>query len=198
MKHKINIEKRGKPIISRSNNRLTIGIPANKNWMVIFLLSAWLAIWWLGEVGAFQKIMAGFRYDTAKVFLLLWTAGWTITGIFALITVLWQAFGREYISIENNVLSFRRMILGFGRTVRFDVSEIKNLRVNPNIKEGFEAFSSSINLKHIPWGMKDGSIQFTYGTKQYSFAAGVNKLDASHMLEVLKTYPLLSETSVSS
>lgn len=103
-------------------------IPARRNWFVLVFLFAWLGGWVFGELSASNELFQG-GDKTPMGFLSLWLLGWTVAGIFAAATLLWQIAGREIITLEPGHLSYRVEALGLGRTRSFRASEVKEPQI---------------------------------------------------------------------
>ena len=179
-------------VITRLPQGLSIGIPSKKNWYVIIFLSFWLCGWLMGELFAITSLFNEFGEGFFSLFILFWLAIWTLGGAMAIYSLLWQVFGREVIHVEGKVLSYQRMIFGFGRTRAFDIREIKEMALAKEKAKDSKEKTGKNNLE-TPWGMKSGKISFSYAGKKYRFASDVDKAEAEQLLQLLKDSPNFSE-----
>lgn len=152
---------------------LRVVIPARRHLLMVLFLGVWIAGWFAGESSALQHLLRG--PGLVSGFLLFWLIGWTIGGAFAGFALLWMLFGREIITLDGQSLSIRREILGVGRVRRYDLAEVKNLRLAP-IPDPPQA----------PRGQwVGGLIAFDYGAKTIHFCAGVDEAEARTIAERL-------------
>ena len=93
----------------------------------MLFLTAWLGGWALGEVGAARELFGG-GGNTPVEFLGFWLLGWTIGGAVALASVVWQLAGREVITVNPALLTYRMEAFGIGHSRSFRASEVNSLR----------------------------------------------------------------------
>src|SRR2546421_13130094 len=104
--------------IAERPGELSITIPATRYWYVIPFLFVWLCFWCVGEafgVGLVVGCVVGFPSQeegaggllVGAVFGAVWLTLWTLGGIAALYTLLWQMAGREVVTIDGSCCASR-------------------------------------------------------------------------------------------
>jgi len=93
--------------------------------LTLLLLLIWLAGW----TYALVQIIKDLKHHPS-VFLTVWLCGWTFGGVYAVYTVLWIIFGKEVVIVSEGTLSIRHDVFGLGRTRRFPLASVANLRVD--------------------------------------------------------------------
>lgn len=176
-----------------------ITIPSRKNWFAIAFLGFWLMGWAFGEIavlgvvgtsifaalsGKATEASAGFLGVSG--FLLIWLAGWTVGGGFALYTFFWQVAGKEVIEVSNSAITIAQKIFSFSRPKEYESTHIQALRVSPPIQSMFSPWSNAGRF----WGIGDGLIAFDYGAKTYRFGSGLDEAEAKMILsEITQRHP---------
>lgn len=159
---------------------LEVVIPANRNAFILLFLSAWLVGWAFGEVSAAQEVLSG-RAGGASLFLVAWLAMWTVGGGWAIYTWLWMAAGKEIVSLRPGELCLKRDTFGLGRTHEYDLAQVKELRVSPQVADPF-GWSGGMRF----WGLGGGLVAFDYGAKTFRFGGSVDEAEASQIVAELK------------
>lgn len=160
---------------------LKIVIPTKKNYFLIIFLIVWLGGWFLGERFAINEVFYSETANKSINFVSLWLFFWTIGGILAIFTWLWNVFGYEIITITSTSIFRRYELFKFGRTKEFSASHITHLRLSPAPASSF--FS---NRGIQGWGFLPGQISFDYGAKTYRFAGSVDESEARQILEKIQ------------
>jgi hypothetical protein len=159
-------------------------IRSRRNWIVVALLAIWLGLWTVGEVFVGRAIIrtvgsalsAGAAPDLAggTLFVLIWFTLWTLGGVLALSSLLWQVAGREIVDIEGEMLSIRRAIFGAGRPQEYTAAYVDNLRVVPH---GQAPYRRS--------GFSAGRLAFDYQHKTVYFGEGLDGPSARQMVNTI-------------
>lgn len=169
-----------------------IEIPARRSWFLIAFLGVWLSGWFLGEAFALGTVLSwllGWQLGgpfsgedvvsaAPSLFLLFWLAGWTLGGGFALYTLLWNLVGKEVVTLDSQALTHRRQVGRFGLTRRYDVTQVKDLRLAPPQRSRRGAHGT-------PFG---GIIAFDYGSRTVRFAQGIDEAEAKDLIELLQRH----------
>ncbi|HYL57876.1 MAG TPA: hypothetical protein VEU51_03325 [Candidatus Acidoferrales bacterium] len=91
------------------------------------------------------------------------------------------AFGKEIVALSADALTIKRDILSFGPVRDFDLSSVRNLRVDP-VRGALAAKAYS------PWpGYMSGVVAFDYGAKTCRFGGGVDEPEARDIVELLES-----------
>jgi hypothetical protein len=155
--------------VTSSGGLLEVLIPIPKAWAVIAFLPIWLVGWAFGERSAGADALHG----KGSLFLYVWLAAWTAGGVGAVFSLFWMLAGRERITLDGSRVSIRYEIGPFGRTRRFGVNTIRNLRCSPIL-----VTRSSL--------VAPGTIAFDYGAKTYRFGAGIDEAEANDLVRQMK------------
>jgi hypothetical protein len=175
-------------------------IPSRKNYFAMIFLGIWLTGWAFGEImvgGIFLAGIVQLFFKTPAIlpavgqsgvaglfggglFMLVWLAGWTVGGGYALYTFLWQLTGKENIEVSYDLIKIQRALFGLGRTREYAATHIKNLRVTP---WGADQNIFGRSRASSVWGISGGLLAFDYGAKTFRFGAGVDEAEAKQILE---------------
>lgn len=166
---------------TESGDGLVIRIPAKRNVFIVGFLTLWLGGWLVGEIMApISFLTAAHQAGPGAAFLLVWFCGWTVGGAFAVYTWLWQVKGCEVVTASSTALSIQREVFGLGPTKHYDASQIRQLRVSPQVFNPMD-FRSGMAF----WGIGGGLLAFDYGFKTYRFGAGIDEAEATIILRAL-------------
>ena len=167
--------------LQREPGRLRAVVPVRRNWPAILFLGAWLGGWAFGETFAIRQVFFTSTPLTAQGFLLFWLAGWTVGGAFAFYTLAWSTVGREEIVVDGRVLAIRQAAGPIGRTRRYDLAQVQELRAASTE----QALANRFGRFSYP-GMNRGELAFSYGAKTYRLGIGLEGLDVKLLLEALR------------
>jgi hypothetical protein len=120
--------------IRREQGRLLLESTGQRTLLGSIVLALWLVAWAFGESVAVRQLFFSDAAEGGSWFLALWLLLWTAGGLLALAVLLRGLAGRESIAVEGRTLSVRTGALG--RTRRFDLSGIRDLRVEPAVPPG--------------------------------------------------------------
>ncbi len=164
--------------ISDFGGQLQIVIPTKKNWFIILFFAAWLVGWAVGE---FTVPTAFFNKgnDTAPlIFTAAWLVAWTVGGMFIIYTWLWQAFGKEIITVDGSYISIKKNVFGLGKLNQYQIGHIKNLRIAPM---GYNPWDFRSRMQFS--GLTGGVLAFDYGARTFWFGIGVDEVEANEILK---------------
>jgi hypothetical protein len=150
---------------------LEIVIPAQRNLFVILFLGSWLVGWCMGEISAIARLVKGPQAESEEM-LLVWLVLWTLGGLFAGYTWLWNLAGKERILLGPSTLCIRRDIFGIGKTRAYPLYRIRNLR--PASAPGLPP-ERTVALKLA--GLI-GAISFEHEGRTVSFGGGLSREEA--------------------
>ncbi|HEY0232097.1 MAG TPA: hypothetical protein VGC55_12665 [Dokdonella sp.] len=155
-----------------------LAMPAKTNILVVAFFGAWLCGWAMGEWTVWNALLfptSAFAESGSTGFLVVWLIGWTLGGLFVLLTILWNLFGVERFRVARDEVNLRREILGLGYTRGFDPRSVRGLRAVelPDRMFGFLAAG-------VPRQRSAGPLAFDYGAKTVRFGSGVDYAEASH------------------
>lgn len=168
-------------IVTETPRGLRIVIPYSRSWFVIGFLGLWICAWAVAEVMVPAQFLQGKIPQEAQSLMFAWLAVWTVGGLLAIYALLWQVMGKEIVTIQGQTLTTRRDIGGFGFDKVYDLSQMRNLRVEP---VGFNPLDVSSALQL--WGVGGGVIAFDCGTRTSRFGAGLDEAEAQQVVAVLK------------
>jgi hypothetical protein len=154
-------------------------IPARTSWVTVIFISFWLCGWAWGVANRLLSPSPHPQMITqGRWFSLIWITLWTIGGLFALLTVLWNLAGRERLRFSRSEVVLRREVLGSGLGQTFDPRRVTNLRA---IEIPTGPFGQPANRGRMPWS--GGPLAFDYGATTIRFGAGIDFAEASHLVE---------------
>lgn len=181
----------GRATVTDNFDHLEIAIPAKKNGFIVLFLGFWLCGWVFGEVTAITSLLPGSN-GAPHLFMIVWLGGWTVGGIFALRIFLWLLFGKEMITAGQGTITVSRKYALFNKPKTYDLKECKNFRTEDEgdmfAWNGFGQRRRS-NINNFS---DQGTIRFDYGMKTVKFGAGLDVVEADHLLQKLKDKKILT------
>jgi len=168
--------------MNNRKNRFTLTTAPRKNFLLIGILTLWLALWGGGLVIVASALLRGQVKEAGffvVFFLLAWLAGWLLGGGLALYGLLWTLCGIETINATAEQLTLTRRICGYQRVRHYDAAKIRNLRLVE--KEGVTDFLLSLR----PFGIGNGLLTFDYGTTVVTLLAGGDQAQVPGLLAEL-------------
>lgn len=153
-------------------------VPTKRNYFVLVFLSLWLCGWAAGEIqGAHSFASKALTDNPEPGFTVVWLAGWTVGGAFAVLTLLWNLAGRERIVLGNDEFLIRREIFGIGFGKRYALRAVKEFRV----VESSDPPGPFGMQPRNPFGFGGGGpFAFDYGSKTIRFGSGIDVAEAKH------------------
>ena len=167
--------------IADTSQGLCIVMPCRRSWLVICFLGFWICGWGVGEFMVTRQFLNGDAPPGGEVFMLAWLGVWTVGGAVAIYAWLWQVMGKEMLTVHGETFKTRRAIGGFGFDKKYDLVEMRDLRMG-HIGVNPLDFSSSLQL----WGVGGGVILFDYGARTYRFGAGLDEGEAKQVVTAIK------------
>jgi len=166
-------------VISDDGDALQITIPTRKNWFLILFMGAWMGGWFMGETSAIGQLTGERSNSGGDAFLMFWLAAWTVGGVFALFTWLWNLAGIERVMFRGDSVLIRREVLGVGFTREYDATQVRNLRLSGIAPSNMFAWRNSGRF----WGQTGGMITFDYGSSTVQFGGGIDEAEAAQLVE---------------
>ena len=168
-------------IISATSNSLHMVIPGSRSWFVIGFLGLWICAWAVAEVMVPIQFLQGAIPPEGRSLMFAWLVVWTAGGLLAIYAWLWQVIGKEIVTVQGGTLTVRRDIGGFGFDRAYDLSQMRNLRVEPTPFNPLD-LSSALQL----WGIGGGVIAFDHAAKGFRFGAGLDETEAKEVVMAIK------------
>lgn len=167
--------------IEDTSQGLHIVMPGRRSWFVICLLGFWVCGWAVAEVMVAAQFLNGDAPPEGEFFMVTWFVVWTASGLLAIYALLWQVLGKEIVAVQGQTFKTRRNVGRFGFDREYDLSQMRNLRIEP---VGFSPvdLSSSLQL----WGVGGGVIAFDHGARSYRFGAGLDEAEAKQVMTAIK------------
>ncbi len=150
-------------------------VPSRRNYFVIAFLCLWLCGWFFGEFNGARAVSSPVAHGEPG-FMVFWLIGWTIGGVFAVTTILWNLAGAERVVLGNDEFLLRREIFGIGFGKRYALRNVTDLRVveTDDVRGPFGMSTRN------PFGAGGGPFAFDYGSKTVRFGAGVEVAEAKY------------------
>jgi hypothetical protein len=167
---------------------ITISLPRNQgNSSAAAFLGVWLCGWAVGEVLAGWTLLRmvmdpkhamapGTSAGLTAVFIGVWLVGWTFGGLAAISALLTQLVGSERVTVGPEGLVLRRLPLG--RSRRFALAEVANLRYDPTASVG-----------RVLGGMAprgSGVIAFDHPGGTQRFGLGLDEGEAKRIIRTIR------------
>ena len=153
-----------------------IEIPARRSWFMMLFVCAWVGGWAFGEMSVAKELMQP-TGKSSYGFLLFWFVGWTLGGLLAIATLLWQVGGRELLSVHGGNLVHRIEVLGVGISRAYRTADIRELRLQAASQPGAGG-QSHFQLA----GVGSGALVFDFGARTVRIGAGLDEAEAKLLL----------------
>lgn len=180
--------------MNNQKNHFTLTTAPRKNFLLMGVLTLWLALWGGGLVVVASALLRGELKEVGFFvifFLFAWLAGWSLGGGLALYGLLWMGFGSEAVVVTPGELMLTRTILGNCRVHCYDAGKIRSLRLAE--RGGATDFLFSFR----PFGIGNGLLTFDYGGKVVTFAEGIDRAAATGLLAELRAALSASQDTTS-
>jgi len=167
--------------INELSNGLEVVIPAKKNYYIIVFISIWLVAWLFVLKSAFYSLTSP-ESHAPMIPMVIWTIGWTIGGIFAILMWIWNFKGKEIITFNGIELKHKRDFFLFSRSKEYEMSHIKGLRVTPPPSTSRFGLNNGFDFG----GYNTGTITFDYGNGTHRVGGGIDEAEAEYIVEAIK------------
>jgi hypothetical protein len=102
---------RQRHIMQDTGSALRFVIPSRKNFLALGFTGFWLILWGFGLFSVTGELIGSLRVNEGvtaliddRLFTVVWLVIWVMGGGFALLSVLWQFFGKELIAVDNTAI----------------------------------------------------------------------------------------------
>ena len=167
-------------IIEKNKGETIVAINGKiERWQEALLLS-WVVMWTALGVYVFLQLFGDYPRDnklTFFVYLVFW-AYFEFRGVHAL---LWRLFGQELIKITDSEILYKRDIKSYGKAIRFQRENVKNVRLNEANTKSF----ASVYHKSF-WIVKGGDVLFDYLGKTIALGVQLEEKDARKLMKALR------------
>ncbi len=178
----------GRALINEHPNGLHLEVPARKRPFQLIFLCAWLCMWAFGWLSAFNGLFAG-----GGLFIFIWLIGWTVGGLWAMITVGWMAIGQEVITFETQGINISRKLGPFSRNWNCGAAHISDLRAT---EQPTSSFYNNQTAPGFLSGPAHGTLKFDYGHRTLGFGQELEIGEAKQILKHINSrFPTLSSKS---
>lgn len=178
---------KGRAVIENHGTGLHITIPARTEPFITAFLGIWLIAWAFGEIFVPYSFLIGLSDEPvpvpAKLFALVWLAGWTLGGLYALSIFLWNVAGKETLELTATTLKRRKQIPIFSRSKEYAVASITDLRAASRTQAFWPL---AINVNMMPLSFRDGTIAFDYGRDTHHLGSGLDEADARYVIAEMR------------
>lgn len=160
-----------RPFTPVAGSKLIISLPTHEGWLRFPILVYWLMGWIFGELATVNELnRQGLKNGSA--FFLIWAVLWTAGGGYALLDLLWQVWGRQDLIVDSAFLTHRRGLFGLGRTRRYELADMLNVRV----------------VSRSQLGRYGSIIAFDYDTQTIRIGSDMDELEAKQIVKTVRKY----------
>ena len=167
-------------LIERSVDLLRITFRPRSFLFQAALLTAVLTAWACGGLVVFYDVSL---HPARRWWDTVWLAVWVAAGIRVFPRFLWEAVGREIVTVTLSRLVLRREILGVGRTRAFTLEQVQDLHyaLPPQ-----DEVPPPAGWSPPPPPRLGGSVRFRCDQRLVQFALGIDRRDMALVLEALR------------
>jgi hypothetical protein len=126
----------------------------------------------------------------AQGFLIAWLCGWAYGELSAISILVWMFIGKEVITIDRGILTIRKKGSLFSRPKLYKTDSIEALRVDETL--GDNVFGRKIKTNSFASLFGKAIIGFDYGKKTVSFGGDIKRQEAEYIVSVLKDKRLIN------
>lgn len=143
------------------------------------MLFAWMVLWTLAGIAlVVQFFLPG--PENINTYLIVWLAFWLYFEYRVVYAYRWRRSGQEVLEIADGNLKLSREIAGRGIPVRYELSQIKNLRLREKDEKGFLSVMSKSY-----WNPGDEKLEFLYQGKEVLFGMELDKRESEKIIHLL-------------
>lgn len=179
-------------VVTEQDGTLRITLPSRKQWLTIIpaglFVVAWAAIMIVVAIGGVLVLLQLLAHPETLavelfplIFFTIWIGLFSVGGLIALYTTLWNLAGREVIDVSRQRIRLSRIIPGWGRSRDYLAEHIRDLRVSPLFIRRF--YRHRINLFSL--GEGQGQLAFDYGARTIRFA-DADEAEAKMILDEIR------------
>lgn len=177
----------GRATVDEWIDKTIIIIPAERPYFKIIFLAITLCFWLLTELTMAAFLTDAFMISGFEIFV---EVLWAIIGFFMVRDFTWAIAGKEVVTVNRDYITIENKYLLFNKPKTYLLQEVKNM----SIMEETPGFISFTLWRHRTRSSPtNGTIWFDYGMKPVGFAAGINDLEARHIIEKLRNKKLLTD-----
>lgn len=175
---------KSKTMIQQLDDEILIHSSSQKSPLIIIFLTVWILGWTgLGKIYLFfiQELI---KFESVGTIIV---AGlWSSFTLIPILTILWQLFGYETISVKKDLLIINKSILNIGIYKQYKINAIKQMDLTDINKQAnyFNEPTSEPDSFYLLRN-KYGKIEFNYGKNIIKFA---NEIQTSDCVDVLQTF----------
>ena len=111
--------------IQELGDRLVVSFRRRRSWGTCAFLVFWLTCWTVGGLAAASQLPGASPGEAA--FLLFWLCGWVFGEFFVIGAIVWEAFGRQSVTLTPDSAAVRWEARRFARTTRYDTAAVRNV-----------------------------------------------------------------------
>ncbi|RVT91050.1 hypothetical protein [Sphingomonas crocodyli] len=164
--------------VERADGKEWLHAHAPRQWGGILFIAAWFCMWSAGGV----VVLADMFLGDNPLFAAAWLVGWAVGWVFAGAWLLWQVAGRCILGVEEGALVYHWSMPLCSRTKRYDVAQIRHLRIAPPPAQGEESGQAA----QMPvFSSSSGSVQFSYGARTVGVMPGLDHAEGAMIVDWL-------------
>jgi hypothetical protein len=111
--------------IEELGDRLVVRFRPRRMWGELAFLTFWLTFWTFAGAAAFGAVLhAGWG---GGAFLFVWLCGWAFGECAVSVAIVWQLFGREFLTVTAEQLEVRKEVGRFARVKRYDAGLVRDV-----------------------------------------------------------------------
>lgn len=154
---------------------LRIAIPVTRFWVALFIV-VWLTFWTYGGLQIGHKLLRHF-----ELFNFVWMCFWVVAECGALYFLLRVLGGSDVIEATAAEFTLRKQVFSLGMAKVYLVSEMRDLRFQPEAGGGR--------------GHRASQIAFDYGAKTIGFGEGIDEAEAAQLITLIQTHSNVARTT---
>ena len=183
-------------VVTQQDGTLRVTLPSRKKWLAIIppglFVVVWAALMMVVAIGGLLFLVQLLARPETLVselfplaFFAIWIGLFTVGGLIALYTVLWNLAGREIIDVSRQRIRLSRVIPGWGRSRDYLAEHIRDLRVSPQFIP--RLYRYRVNLFSLGEGR--GQLAFDYGARTIRFADADEAEVKMILAEIFQPFP---------
>ena len=144
------------------------------------IMIVWAFAWMFSGVSVLYLLFFTNDLVDQKLYYITFLLFWAYFFYKIMKAILWRKFGMEYIKIDDDYLTLKRSLLGYGKAKRFLINNVISLEI-----EQLEEKSLAKVFNDSFWVLGQGTIILETNNQKINFGAQVSSKDGHTLIKVI-------------
>ena len=144
------------------------------------LLLFWILCWTACGVMLIYELITGDYEEEMRITLLIFVAFWVYFEYRIGKVFLWRKWGMEFISLDEEELTYKRAIGRYGKAKRFYHEKIIKMKADEDRPK-----SAGMSIENSFWFLGGERVHFEYDKRHYKFGRQLSNKESSQLIGLL-------------